>query len=312
MRLLKRKYGKQAQVHVLCKKPYELLHTHNPHVDETITIINRVSEVADRLRKEKYDYVIDLHNNLRSFQAKRICKAQTFSVDKRNVAKWVYVNFKRELLPIGHFTDRCINTLAPLGVEDDGEGLDFFSDETARPASELLPYPPGARYVAYAIGGKMGGKILPTHQAIRLCESIAKPVVLLGGKEDADRGAQIARQAGGHVINLAGKTDLFESANIMRSAELVLSHDTGMMHIAAALKKPVFSLWLATTPQLGFAPWRPGIGSRIFEADCKKRPTSKLGNRGYKSGCVFNLDLEKVAAEVNQFATQETGPNTIR
>jgi hypothetical protein len=37
----------------------------------------------------------------------------------------------------------------------------------------------------------------------------------------------------------------------------------------------------------------------MIEADCKKRPTSKLGNRGFEDGCVFNIDLDAVAKEVN-------------
>jgi len=71
------------------------------------------------------------------------------------------------------------------------------------------------------------------------------------------------------------------------------------MHIASALNKKVVSLWFATTPQIGFAPWQPGEGSVMIEADCKKRPTSKLGNRGFEDGCVFNIDLDAVAKAVN-------------
>ena len=71
------------------------------------------------------------------------------------------------------------------------------------------------------------------------------------------------------------------------------------MHIAAALNKRLISLWFATTPEIGMSPWRPGEGSEMVEADCKKRPTSKLGNRGYKDGCVFNIDLHRVAELVN-------------
>jgi ADP-heptose:LPS heptosyltransferase len=70
------------------------------------------------------------------------------------------------------------------------------------------------------------------------------------------------------------------------------------MHIASALKKKVISLWFATSPEIGFAPWMPGEGSVIIEADSKKRPTSKLGNRGYRDGSVFNVDLDRIAQAV--------------
>ena len=102
------------------------------------------------------------------------------------------------------------------------------------------------------------------------------------------------------MFNACGAFSLNQSASLMQLAQKVISHDTGLMHIAAALKKPLISLWFATTPQLGFAPWQAGPGSVMVEADCKKRPTSKLGNRGYSDGCVFNIDIERIAREVNQ------------
>lgn len=145
----------------------------------------------------------------------------------------------------------------------------------------------------------MPGKILPTPQIIELCKKLNRPIVLLGGKGDNDRGDEIVNAVGENVCNACGKFSLQQSASLVEQSQALITHDTGLMHIGAALKKRVISLWLATTPQIGFAPWLPGEGSQMVEANCKKRPTSKLGNRGYEDGCVFNIDLNSVVNAVN-------------
>jgi ADP-heptose:LPS heptosyltransferase len=299
IRLLKTQLEGEVEIDYITKQAHVSILDLNPHLNRVIGIQKHVSEVAQVLREANYDYVIDLHNNLRSRQVKRAIKALTFTIEKRNLAKWIYVRTKKEWLPIGHFTERCIAAVKPLGIVDDEKGLDFFIPKDKEISIQSLPERFHNGYVAYAIGGKMEGKVLPTRKIIELCENIEKPIVLLGGKEDAVRGFEISQRTERHVWNTCGKLDLQQSASFIKQAEVVITHDTGLMHIAAALGKRIISLWFATTPQLGFSPWRPGSGSVMIEADCEKRPTSKLGNRGFNDGCVFNVDLEKVVKEVN-------------
>lgn len=300
VRALKEQLDGPVEIHYITKKIHASLVEHNPYVDEVITIEKHVSEAAERLRETVYDYVVDLHNNLRSRQVRYLVNALTFTVDKRNLAKWLYVRYKREILPIGHFVERCFQCVTALGVSDDGKRLDFHIPPEKEVSLNVLPPLYHEGYVAYAIGGQMQGKILPVEKIQYLCTLIRKPIVLLGGPEDAARGEAICNAAGERVWNACGKFSIHQSASLLKQADVVIAHDTGLMHIAAALNKPVISLWLATTPQIGMSPWRPGEGSHIVEADCAKRPTSKLGNRGYKDGCVFNIDLGKIANLVNE------------
>ena len=299
VRALKQQLDGEVILHFITKKSYAGLLTSNPNIDHVIAIDKHVSEAKAELEKTQYDYVIDLHSNLRSRQVKRIVKTLDFTLDKRNFAKWLYVNFKREMLPIEHVVKRSFDTVKALGIEDDGQGLDYLiptQDEVdLNTISSFLK----DGFVAYAIGGQMLGKILPEAKIISLCAKIEKPIVLLGGPEDAARAERISAANAAQVFNACGKFNLNQSASILAQADVVLTHDTGLMHIASALNKKVVSLWFATTPQIGFAPWQPGEGSVMIEADCKKRPTSKLGNRGFEDGCVFNIDLDAVAKAVN-------------
>jgi len=294
IRALKQQLEGEVEIDYITKSGYAAILESNPNLNRVITIETSVFEQKDLLASTRYDYIVDLHNNLRSGQVKRLVKALNFTVDKRNLAKWIYVNTKREMLPIGHFVTRCFDAVAALGIEDDGKGLDFFLAENDKVAGSTLPAAFRSGYVVYAIGGKMKGKILPKDKIVALCQKIDRPLLLVGGKEDQERGAEIAKQCGQNVYNACGAYSIGQSASIIAQAECVITHDTGMMHIASALKKKVISLWFATTPQLGFAPWQPGEGSQMIEAECKKRPTSKLGNRGYVDGCVFNIDLQDV------------------
>lgn len=299
VRALKQQLDGEVQLDFITKKSFANILESNPYIDNVITIEKHVSEVSEFLSEQAYDYVIDLHSNLRSRQVKRAVKALSFTVDKRNFAKWLYVLTKKEMLPIGHFTDRCLAAVSALGVENDGKGLDYFIPESQEVSVNQLPELFHKGFITYAIGGQMAGKILPTKKIIELCEKINRPIVLLGGKEDAARGFEISLATDKHVWNTCGKLTLHQSTSFVKQSECLITHDTGLMHIGAALKKRVISLWFATTPQLGFAPWQPGEGSIMLEADCKKRPTSKLGNRGFEDRCVFNLDLDRVAELVN-------------
>lgn len=299
IRALKNQLEGEVEIHCITKNAFADLVRSNPYVDKVITIEELVSEAKAELQKVQYDYIVDLHNNLRSRQVKRIAKGLSFTVDKRNVAKWLYVLTKKQILPIGHIVDRNLATVKALGIEDDGQGLDFFIRDEERIAKTQIPewFLPG--FVAYAIGGLTKGKILPVEKAIELIKQINKPVALLGGKSDFERGEIIAKACGAKVWNTCGLYSLQQSASLIELSETLITHDTGLMHIASALNKKVVSLWFATTPELGFDPWRPGAGSVMIEADCDSRPTSKLGNRGYENECVFNIDLAEIARVVN-------------
>ena len=105
---------------------------------------------------------------------------------------------------------------------------------------------------------------------------ISSPILLIGGQDVAAIGKELETMGVGQVKNYCGQLSLAQSACLIREAELVISHDTGMMHIAAAFKKQIFSIWGNTIPSFGMYPYRTKF--TIFEnnnIDC--RPCSKIG-----------------------------------
>ncbi|MEZ4720964.1 MAG: hypothetical protein R2813_03700 [Flavobacteriales bacterium] len=179
LRALKHQLDGEVEIHFITKKQFASLVETNANVDRVITIEKHVSEAKSALQSTTYDYVVDLHNNLRSRQVKRIVKAMDFTVDKRNFAKWLYVNTKTELLPIGHFVQRCLRCVAPLGVEDDGLGLDFtIPTDQVVPISNLLQnFQSG--FLTYAIGGQMPGRSQHL-KSLSWPQKLNQPIVLLG------------------------------------------------------------------------------------------------------------------------------------
>lgn len=266
-----------AKVHFCTKKTYISIIETNPYVDRCYSLDSGLYKLIWQLRTEKYDYIIDLHNNVRTKLIKASLNVQSFAINKLNVRKWLYVHLKADLMPDKHIVDRYLSTAVPLGVRDDGLGLDFFISPQDHVSLNRLPVTHQSGYVAYAIGGQHGTKRLPIHRMIELCRKIGSAIILLGGPEDRQTGEQVVDAVGNELIyNACGQYNLSQSASLLQQSSVVFSHDTGLMHIAAAFGKKVYSIWGSTTPQFGMYPYKtPYVVLEKTGLGC--RPCSKLG-----------------------------------
>lgn len=284
-------------VHVITKDTFADIYRSNPHVEKVHTVKSAVVEVEAALKSEKYDFVVDLHNNLRSFQVKRMLAAvPCASFPKLNTRKFLYVKLGINRMPDVHIVDRYFEAVKPLGVKNDGKGLEYFIRPENRIDTSALPATHQKGYVAITASAKFATKELPFGKMIAVIRALNRPVVLLGGKDDVVKGQKIAEACGSAVYNACGKFNLDQTASLIQQAELVISHDTGMMHIAAAFKKKIYSVWGNTVPDFGMYPYLPGEGSRIIEVKglgC--RPCSKLGYAECPLGhfrCMNDIPIE--------------------
>lgn len=293
-----------AEIHFLTKRKFAMITESNPHISRVYSFDQSLSEVIPALRAEKYDHIIDLHNNMRSHRIIWSLSGPARSFNKLNIEKWLMVRFKVNRLPEKHIVDRYLAAAAHLKVVNDGKGLDFFIPEKDE-VDIKNEYPQLASgYTGFVIGGNHNTKILPADMVADIINSLLIPVVLLGGKEDYERGNIIAGLTTGKALNLCGKYSLMGSSSIVKQADAIISNDTGLMHIAAAFSKPIVSVWGNTIPEFGMYPYLPeGFPSLIAEVkDLKCRPCSKLGFKECPLkhfNCMRMQDTRRIADFVN-------------
>jgi len=295
------------EIHFLTKVAFAPLLSANPYISKVISIKNSTSEVTESLKLEKYDYIIDLHKNIRSLGIRWKLRVKTSSFPKLNVRKWLLVQFKINLMPKIHIVDRYFKAVKSLDVSNDNKGLDYFFSDSEKISSDQLPSSHRNGYVAMVIGGKHKTKQLPVEKAVSILKKINYPVILLGGKEDAEEGNLIQQQAGKHVYSACGKFTINQSAFLINQSLVVITNDTGLMHIAAALHKPIISIWGNTTPELGMYPYMPGYPElfKIFEVKgLPCRPCSKIGfekcpKQHFK--CMMNQDIDAIVQSTVDF-----------
>ena len=301
-----------AEVHYLTRSDHRELLSANPYIDRLFSFSGSLQEVIPLLRNEQYDHVIDLHHNVRSLKVKMALGRPARSFYKLNVEKWMLTALKIDRLPDAHIVDRYMDTVLPFGVQNDGAGLDHFIPETALLKENDIPAAHWAGYLALVIGAAHGTKQLPEHKLAELCRLIPYPIILLGGPKEKDTGQRLSAIDPVRIYNACGKFSLHESADLVRRSRLVVSHDTGLMHIAAAFSKPVISIWGNTIPRFGMYPYygynfdRQQKKEYTFSSEVQGlrcRPCSKIGYRKCPRGhfnCMEKQDVTLVAEKVRQ------------
>ena len=290
-----------AEVHFLTKQAYASILAPNPHIARVFSFQKDIAEVLPELKKERYDWVIDLHHNLRSWRVKWALGHPARSLNKRNFEKWLLVNCKIDWLPQVHIVQRYLATVQHLGVQDDGKGLDYFIPAAEEVAVEAWsPQLRADHFVAFVVGAAHATKQLPLEKALAICRGLQQPIALLGGKREQELGQALATGAGPHVVNLCGRLTLHQSASVLRQSARVLTPDTGLMHIAAALRKPIVSVWGNTTPRFGMYPWYPtglAANTSIEVPGLPCRPCSKIGYAACPQGhfrCMHDQSEEQI------------------
>lgn len=304
----------EAEIHYLTKAQFAPLLTANPHIDRLHFLEDDLEKILPELKAERFDFIADLHRNLRTARVKAaLGEVKSAAFPKKNFAKWVAVNLRVNLMPDASIVERYFEAVEPLGVRNDGGGLEYYIPERARISNDDIPTSHWAGYVACVIGGSYPTKQLPVEQWQHFCALTPFPIVLLGSAEDRESGRQIAEQDSVKIYNSCGKFNINESAGLIERARVVVSNDTGLMHIAAAFHKPIISLWGNTSPELGMFPYYGGnnLKSRVSPLSVilenKKlgcHPCSKLGYQRCPRGhfkCMRELSMEAVAEAVQKF-----------
>ncbi len=310
-----------AQIDYLVKSEFAELVRYNPHVSRVLEFPQNgrfadLAEIRHRVVSEKYDLIIDLHDSLRS---RYICAGarRVVRVRKRKIARFILVRSKWDVYELfggaPSVAERYWETVQQFGVADDGKGLELFLPaDTGSRIADLLSDPsrsggmigicPSARH-----NTKMWLKEGFAETASALALKYNRPIVLFGSLEDRDRCREIEaliRQRGTNiqVVNLAGKHSLAETAAAMDHCSIVITNDSGLMHIAAARKRKVVAIFGSTVKGFGFTPF--GTESVVVENDslwC--RPCTHIGRSACPKGhfkCMKDISASQVIASAQQ------------
>ncbi len=295
LRCIKQQLG--VEVHYLTKKYFSGLLQHNPNVDVVHCIDKEIgAELIEKLKAEQFDFIVDLHGNWRSLRIKKALGVPSKTFAKLNLQKWLFIHLGIDLMPRQHLVDRYMDTVAHLGVSCDHRGLDYFI-----PPETSVDLDLNKPFIAWSIGGSFTPKKLATAQVADVCNKIHIPVYLLGGPKEVGEGQAIVVACGKrNVKSFCGKLSLDQTALLIKKSKLLLSNDTGLMHIGAAFKKTIISFWGCTKPSLGFAPYAAASDSVEILSNISKRPCSKHGKScKHKSrGCIKYIDSKDIEKAV--------------
>jgi ADP-heptose:LPS heptosyltransferase len=298
MRTLKKQ--KNCEIHYLTKKGFKDIVESNPYIDKVWLFDHNLSEILMGLKTQGFDLIIDLHNNLRSRMIRLyLWHIPATSYYKANLAKWFSVYFKINLFPKDHIAIRYLNALKKYNVLDDGEGLDYFipTSDQVRLGGLNIHKP----FIALVIGAAHFTKRIPLHKLKELISLIKGNygILLIGGTAEFETGKILESD---RVINLCGKYSINQSASLLEQSSVVIAPDTGMMHIAAALKKPIRSIWGSTLPEFGFWPFYGNkhqdlnVSYEVNGLSC--RPCSRFGRNACPEGHFNCMEMQEMSEAI--------------
>ena len=322
LRLLRRRFP-AARIDFVIKSRFAELLRNNPHLNEVIALetesgFESLREVHRRIRATGYDLVVDIHQNFRSrYLRLGLGCVRVVRHDKQRLRRFLLIkanlNLYDEIVPMHQ---RYIRALRPWGLQDDGLGLEFYLDPPAERQIGLrfAERPEERQLVAMAPGAGFATKRWPAvhyqETARRLQQECGVDILLLGNKADREITGPIAAAAGRGLYDWAGTLSLQQSAAALAHCQLLITNDTGLMHLACALKVPVIAIFGPTTRELGFFPVGPGA-EVIEEESLDCRPCSHMGGHRCPRGhfrCMLDITPERVMARARHILQWSVKP----
>jgi heptosyltransferase-2 len=298
LRAIRRRHP-EAHVTFVVQARYAEVLMGNPAVNHIVAVDPKEppARIAQRLAPPRFDAQLDLQGSLRSRRLRRLVGGPWGLADRRRVARWL-------LLWLGWDTygahvpmaERYFSAAGALQVRPDGGPPEVFpTPEDEARASALAP----SGCVALAPGARWQTKRWPPEHWRALVERLrarGRAVVAVGSAEERDL------LSGPGIIDAYGLS-FRATAAVLRRARVVVANDSGLMHLATAVGRPVVVLLGPTVRGFGFLPY--GVPARILERPLGCRPCSPYGGDHCPLGhhrCMIEIEPDAVAAAVERAA----------
>jgi lipopolysaccharide heptosyltransferase II len=309
-----------SQIDFVVRKEYAELVRNNKNLNHIVefdakTGFSGLCKLKNQLRAEQYDFVIDIHNSLRSRYLRWMLRAGDVVVfHKRIFARTMLIQFKKNFYRSAvSVADRYIESVQKYGVTNDGMGLELYIPDEIRTEALTKLKKLGIRESGTMIGfcpsAKHATKCWPQERfaelGIKLSADDKAKILLFGGSEDKEKCLAIADAINsfngeGSAADLSGEFSLLESAIAMEACSLIVTNDSGLMHIACAMKKKVIAIFGSTVREFGFFP--VGTESVVVErTGLYCRPCSHIGRSTCPEGhfrCMKEIQVDELVASI--------------
>jgi lipopolysaccharide heptosyltransferase II len=309
LRMLKSRYP-ESEIDFLVKSRYaELIESHpsisrvwefDPHA--------KPGGLIRDLRNQRYDAVADLQSNFRSgWFVSRIPAGRKVRFFPERLKRFLLVRFHLDrYTPDESVPLRYLRALEPWGVKDDGKGAELCPSPEAESSlnKKLKGMVSSAPILLLAPGaGRATKRWLPDRfgEVGRHFSERNHQVILIGGDQDRAVCHEVGHCIPDLKADLSGSLSLQESIALIQKARMLVTNDTGVMHIATAVQTPVVALFGPTTRQLGFYPFR--APSAVIEKALDCRPCSYHGSARCPKGhfhCMRRIQSDEVIAAAEQ------------
>ena len=193
---------------------------------------------------------------------------------------------------------RCLGITAPLPPLE--MHLTAESQEAMQAyLQQELPESLGRPLLAVAPGARWSTKRWPVERFAAVAQELAQAqqatVVVLGSAEERRLAQELCQRLSVPVLNSTGKLSLMHTAALLQQCQLLLSNDSGLMHMATALRVPVVAIFGPTVQEFGFYPFK--ACAQVISAEITCRPCSTKGSRRCPRGhhqCMQQVTVAQV------------------
>lgn len=304
-----RKSLPQASITYLLETPYRRLIEGSELVDEVIVLPPALSlaylvRLIAKLRRRYYDLVVDFHGGPRTAIISLLCGARLRVGYKTKYKAWVYQRQVPRSRPEGpiHSVANHLNLIRALGLEITDDFPLYVPASTAKEREKIAAFwqkwsLPSSRVLAVHISAGNRFRDWGKDNLVRFLKKILLiPEIiplLIGSEEDIAREKQILSSLARPVPSLVGNLSLGELIALLERVDVFFGADSGPMHLAAALKKPVVALFGPTLPA-HFAPWK--TQAVILEKPLTCRPCRQRSCPEKNYPCIQGIDPDEAVA----------------
>lgn len=308
-----------ARIDLITAKPFSGIYQYNPHITnlykydknwdnaEITTFKKNILESRDN---EKYDLIIDLQRNFRSLQLRKGLGKKIVKVRKNRLNKLSLVYFRKIFAKeTKQIPEIYFDSISEYNVKDDGKGLELWLPKD-KDKKNYLPFSKNIINnekisIAIAPGAYHATKRWIPERFAELIKELKKKynseITLIGGISDIEITKQIIDLSGEDITDKSGSDSIIQTAEIIDKCNLLITNDTGLMHIAAARQVPVVAIFGSTVKEFGFTPFR--VNHIVVEKNLPCRPCTHIGRDDCPKGhfdCMNKITVDDVFNAVEQ------------